>query len=270
MRHALASVEGALHPDPAHHADDRGPRPLLLSVGVIIPALNEAEGLRELLPLLSSMGLGRIIVADNGSTDATADVAIGAGATHVYVPQRGYGAACFAGMQQLDASIGTVVFLDADLSDDPTLLPTLVRPILAGECDFVIGTRVRALRARGSMTLPQVFGNVLATWFIRIGWGHRYGDLGPFRAIRRDALARIDMQDRAFGWTAEMQIRAVEEHLRIRELPVPYRRRRGKSKISGTVRGVVLAGYWILRTCFWLWVTSRARAERSQSGKRRR
>ncbi|MCP4245962.1 MAG: glycosyltransferase family 2 protein [bacterium] len=232
-------------------------------VAVIIPALNEADSLTELLPALTALRPGRIIVADNGSTDATARVAADGGAVVVSEPRRGYGAACYAGMQHLEDSTDVVVFLDADLSDDPGLLPELAGPVLDDDCDLVIGTRVRALREPGSMTFAQRFGNALATRLIRWGWRYRYDDLGPFRAIRRSALDAIAMQDRAYGWTIEMQIRALELGLRIRQIPVPYRRRKAqsRSKISGTLRGSLLAGYWILTTCGKLWWTRRRRRE---------
>ncbi len=237
-------------------------QPTLNSVAVIIPALDEAGGLRELLPLIRGVGLGCIIVGDNGSTDDTAEVSQSFGAIVAREPKRGYGAACFAAMQRVPDGAEVIVFIDADMSDDPTLIPELAGSILRDECDLVIGSRVAALRQPGSMTLPQRFGDWLATRLIRLGWGYCYADLGPFRAIRRSSLDRIDMQDRAFGWTIEMQIRAVEENLRIRQIPVPYRRRKGKSKISGTVRGVALAGYWILSTWWRLW---RSRKQRRSS-----
>lgn len=236
--------------------------PPLPRVSVIIPALDEAIGLSVLLPILRSMSLGQIIVADNGSTDQTQQVAEAQGALWVFEARRGYGAACHAGMRQLSPTTEIVVFLDADLSDDPTLLPALVEPIAAGECDFVVSSRAAHLREPGSMSLPQRFANRLFPWLIKAGWGYAYHDMGPFRAIRRASLEAIDMHDRAFGWTIEMQIRAVELGLRIKEIPVPYRRRSGRSKISGTVRGVVLAAYWITRTCVWLWLTKKRRPHR--------
>jgi len=222
---------------------------------VIIPALNEGPALRLLLPMLRAFKVGQIIVGDNDSTDDTPAVARDWGATVVTEPRRGYGAACFAAMQVMRDDIDVVVFLDADLSDDPAILPRLAKPVIDGDADLVIGHRVAELREPGAMTTAQRFGDWLATRLIRFGWGFRYGDLGPFRAIRRSSLERINMRDRAFGWTIEMQIRAVEEHLRIAQIPVPYRRRRGQSKISGTIRGVALAGYWILSTWWRLWRT---------------
>lgn len=231
----------------------------LSHVAVIIPALNEARCLSTLLPMLKEMGLGQTLVCDNGSTDDTREIVEAHGAEWVYEPRRGYGAACFAGMRRLAPSSQTIVFLDADLSDDLTLLPSLVEPIASGESDFVIGARAAHLRERGSMTFPQIFANRLFPLLIKLGWGHSYADMGPFRAIGRASLEAISMRDRAYGWTIEMQIRAVELGLRIREIPVPYRKRRGRSKISGTVRGVLLAAYWITRTCGALWLTKRSR-----------
>ncbi len=242
--------------------------PRLDRVSVIIPALNEAEALRELLPIVKRLGVGQVIVGDNGSNDGTAEVAAAHGALVASEPRRGYGAACFTAMGHLRGDTEVVVFLDADLSDDPTLLPDLARPVLEDEADLVIGNRVASMREPGAMTLPQRFGDWLATRLIRLGWGFGYHDLGPFRAIRRSSLERIDMQDRAFGWTIEMQIRAIEEGLRIRQIPVPYRRRKGKSKISGTVRGVALAGYWILTTWWRLWRSRRSRAGRKCAPRR--
>lgn len=231
----------------------------LSTTAVIIPALNEAENLAVLVPELLACGVGQIIVGDNGSSDGSAEVAADCGASVAHEPRRGYGAACWAAMQRLREDIDVVVFLDADLADDHSLIGELVSPIAKDRIDLVIGARARRLRVQGSMTLPQVFGNLLATTLIRVGWGQRYTDLGPFRAIRRKCLDKIGMRDRAFGWTVEMQIRAVECDLRIAEIEVPYAKRRGKSKISGTVKGVVLAGYWILGTCGWLWWTRKRR-----------
>ncbi len=246
-------------------ASDASSREHLSRVAVVIPALNEADNLRRLLPMLAPLRLGQIIVGDNGSTDDTASIAASLGATVEDAPDRGYGAACQAAIAGLADDIDVVVFFDADIADDPSLIPSLAAPILTGTHDLVIGNRIAALREGGSMSLPQRFGDALATHLIRFGWGYRYHDLGPFRAVRRSSLERIDMQDRRFGWTIEMQIRAIEENLRILQLPVPYRRRRGKSKISGTVKGVFLAGYWILKTWLTLYLTRSARATATAS-----
>lgn len=220
----------------------------LADAAVVIPALNEEEPLQLLLPRLKRLGVGQIVVADNGSTDDTAGVAERHGCTLARAAQRGYGAACAAGIAAVRPEQRVIVFLDADLSDEPERIAEIAGPVVRGEADLVIGCRVAALRERGAMTPPQRFGNWLATRLIRLGWGFHYRDLGPFRAISAGALHRIGMRDRAYGWTVEMQVRAVELGLRIQEVPVPYRRRLGRSKISGTFRGVFLAAYYILST----------------------
>ncbi len=233
----------------------------LAHVAVIIPALDEEENLAVLLPGLRSLAPGQILVCDNGSTDGTRGVTESLGAQCVNAPQRGYGAACWAGMQAISPSIRIVLFMDADQADDVDLIASLLDPIERGVADLVIGARPPALREPGSTTRAQRLGNWLAPALVRLGWGHRYTDMGPFRAIARPALDAIDMQDRAYGWTIEMQIRAVELRLRIREVAVPHRRRRlGRDKIAGTWKGAALAGYWILRTCATLWWTRRRRS----------
>lgn len=200
------------------------------------------------------MDLGQIIVADNGSSDGTGQVASEMGACVIREANRGYGNACLAGLRALRPDIDIVVFLDADLSDDVTYLDEIVVPILDDRADFVLGARTLR-REQGSMSVPQIFGNWLATLLVRLLWGHPYEDLAPFRAIRRDSLNTMRMRDRTFGWTVEMQVRAVELGLRIEEVSVPYYRRLGKSKISGTVTGVFKAGYGILKTIGLLWLT---------------
>jgi hypothetical protein len=196
---------------------------------------------------------------DNGSTDATAERARAAGAAVVSEPRRGYGQACLTGLAQLRPDIDAVAFLDADGCDDPQILPELLAPLECGEADFVLGSRTRG-DAATHLTRPQRFGNALACGLIRLGWGYRYADLGPLRVIRRNALAKLQMSDRTWGWTVEMQIKAVQAGLRIRELPVPYRpRAAGKSKISGTLAGSVRAGTKILSTIGRYWVAAHAK-----------
>lgn len=226
------------------------PTPLAIPhVAVVIPAFNEeasvgatVRGIRAAAP----PGLADIIVADNASTDATAAAAAAAGARVVPAPQRGYGAACLVGLGALDPAADIVLFMDADLSDVPEDAAALLAPIIVGEADMVIGSRTTGVIEPGAMTPPQRFGNWLAPALVRLIWGVRYTDLGPFRAIRRDALERLAMTDRDFGWTIEMQVRAAKLGLRIAERPVRYRKRVGQSKISGTVRGVIAAGWKIL------------------------
>ncbi|MFQ5491547.1 MAG: glycosyltransferase family 2 protein [Phycisphaerae bacterium] len=242
----------------------------LNTTAVIIPALNEAPNLLQLLPQLAPLNLGQVIVADNGSTDDTPTIARQHRATLVTEPRRGYGAACYAGMEHLNPNIDIIAFLDADLSDDPAGLPQLVRPIRDDEKDLVLGARLPHLRQPGSMTFTQRFGTGLAVKLVRLGWGFRFADMGPFRAVRRTALEAIGMKDRAYGWTLEMQIRAVELGLRISEIPVPYRCRPGqtKSKISGTLTGSLKAGYWILSTCARYWWTKNSRTSQRSPAQR--
>jgi glycosyltransferase involved in cell wall biosynthesis len=198
---------------------------------------------------LRQPGVTERVVVDNGSTDGTAAVARAAGATVVFEPRRGYGAACLAGLAHLREHPPEVVaFIDADASDDPADLPDVLAPILEGRADLVVGSRVRGEPAPGSLTVPQVLGNRLAVALLAFLFGVRYTDLGPFRAIRWAALERLGMRDRGYGWTVEMQARAARSGVRAVEVPVRYRRRIGRSKISGTVRGVLGAGTKILLT----------------------
>ena len=218
-----------------------------MRVGIILPARNEAAALRQVLAEIPRRVVHSIIVVDNGSTDGTAAVARAAGARVVTEPRAGYGRACLAGLAALDPAIDTVVFLDADHADDPDELPALLEPIEEGRADLVVGSRV--LRAEhGSLTPQQRFGNRLACALIRRYFGYQYTDLGPFRAIRREALERLTMHEQTFGWTVEMQAKAVRARLRVMEVPVRYRPRIGRSKISGTFSGTLRAGFGILRT----------------------
>lgn len=217
----------------------------LHDVAVIIPALDEEASLPGVLADLPPVG--QVVVVDNGSTDRTAEVARAAGATVVVEPRRGYGSAVLAGLAHLrDDPPEVVVILDADHADRPQLLPRLVAPIRSGEADLVLSDRSRTA-APGALSVPQRFGNRFATLLMWAVSGHRYNDMGPFRAIRWRSLEALGMEDTTWGWNVEMQLKAVRRDLRIVELPVPYgARRAGRSKISGSVRGVVRAGGKIL------------------------
>lgn len=213
-------------------------------VAVVIPALDEEPSLP--LTLAEIPPVGHVIVVDNGSTDGTARVAAEGGAIVVSEPRRGYGNACLAGIARaVDLGAEILVIMDADHSDYPEELPRLVDPILDGQADMVLGERVSRAEP-GSLFPQQRWGNVLATFLIARVTGHRYRDMGPFRAVRMSSLQALGMVDRNYGWNVEMQIKAVRHGLRILEIPVGYRPRIGQSKVSGTVRGTVKAGVKIL------------------------
>jgi len=217
-----------------------------MRVDVVIPALNEEAALPLVLGDIPRELVRRVVVADNGSTDRTAEVARAHGAEVVHQPERGYGAACLAALDHLRADPpGVVVFLDGDHADDATQLGLLLAPLLRGEADLVLGSRVGGA-TRGALTPQQRVGNRVACVALRTLYGARYTDLGPFRAIRWDALEQLNMVDRNYGWTVEMQIKAAQRGLRHVEVPVRYRPRVGTSKVSGTVRGTLGASYKIL------------------------
>lgn len=219
-------------------------------VAVLIPALDEEGSLPGVLAEIPRALVREIVVVNNGSTDRTAEVARDAGATVIDEPRRGYGSACLAGLAHLRRDPPAIVaFLDADHSDDPTELDRVLEPILRGRADLVVGSRVSGT-GEGSVLGPvQKLGNRLATFLLRALFGVRFTDLGPFRAVRWEALERLGMRDRDFGWTVEMQARAARAGLRCVEVPVRCRRRAaGRSKVAGTVRGSVAAGWKILWT----------------------
>lgn len=216
-------------------------------LAAVIPALNEAESIAHVVHALRREGVPYVRVVDNGSVDNTAAAARAAGAEVLFEPQRGYGAACWRGLQDLPADVDWILFCDADGSDDLSRLPDFLR-CTQGH-DFVLGARRSSPNERSGVSLAQRIGNAVATSFIAIGWGYKYADLGPFRLIRRRSLDRIHMTDRTWGWTLEMQVRAAEEHLRIVEIPVrSLSRRAGRSKIGGSLIGGVRAGAKILAT----------------------
>jgi len=219
-------------------------------VDVVIPAVDEAQSIGRVLRDLPA-SVRRVVVVDNGSTDATAEIARQAGATVVHEPRRGYGSACLAGMAEiarLAPAPDVLVFLDGDYSDHPDELPRLVEPIALRRAELVVGSRVLGRREPGAL-LPQArFGNWLASRMIRALYGLHVTDLGPFRAIRWQSLLELGMADRDFGWTAEMQVKAARGRLAYAEVPVSYRRRVGVSKITGTLSGSVRAGWKIIYT----------------------
>lgn len=219
-------------------------KPDATSIRLVIPAFNEEESVAAVIRSAPAI-YDEIIVVDNGSTDRTAERAAAAGALVVCEPRRGYGRACKAGIAAA-GECDIIVFMDADGADFPEDGRDLVAPIVAGKADLVIGSRTRGSVAPGALTLPQIFGNRLACRLMSLFWGGRFTDLGPFRAIRRTALAQLRMDDDAYGWTVEMQARALKAGIRCGEIAVSYRRRIGRSKISGTVKGVIMAGATIL------------------------
>ena len=220
-----------------------------MRAALIIPALNEEPVLARTLAAVPSGLYECVIVADNGSTDRTAEVARACGATVAHEPQRGYGAACLKALAVLPPDIEAVGFMQSDLSEDPAEAVQLLEPIARGEADLVLGSRTLGPAEPGALLPHQLFGNWLATTLIRLLYGHRYTDIGGYRAIRRSSLDRLSMRDRGYGWTIEMQVRALEEKLRIVELPITYRRRAaGVNKISGNLRASVKAGWVILTT----------------------
>ncbi|MEZ4885354.1 MAG: glycosyltransferase family 2 protein [Chitinophagales bacterium] len=222
-------------------------------IDVIIPAYNEEKSIPLVLGDMPSDLVREVVVCNNASKDTTAEVAHKAGATVVLQTQKGYGSACLKGIEHLQNKAikpDIVVFLDADYSDHPEELAELIRPILEEDMDLVIGSRALGDMEEGSMTSQQIFGNWLATNLIRLFYKYHFTDLGPFRAIKYDKLIELDMEDPDFGWTVEMQVKAAKMKFRCTEVPVSYRKRIGVSKISGTIKGTILAGHKILWTIF--------------------
>jgi glycosyltransferase involved in cell wall biosynthesis len=221
-------------------------------IKVIIPAYNEAESIAHVINDIPKI-VDEVIVVSNNSTDDTEQNAKDAGATVLKETQKGYGYACLKGMdyvskQEIKPDI--IVFLDGDYSDYPDELTKIIQPIIERDIDFVIGARVKRLREKGSMTMPQIFGNWLATSLMRIMFNSTFTDLGPFRAIKYEKLLALNMEDKTYGWTVEMQLKALRQKLSYVEIPVNYRNRIGISKVSGTVKGAIFAGVKILTWIF--------------------
>tara|TARA_R110002020_G_scaffold2415_5_gene11215 strand:+ start:957 stop:1655 length:699 start_codon:yes stop_codon:yes gene_type:complete len=219
---------------------------------VIIPAYNEEASIGKVIAEIPEI-VSEIIVVNNNSTDNTADVAKLAGATVLFEPKAGYGNACLKGMEYISEQgikPEIVVFLDGDYSDYPSELTKIVAPILEDDIDFVVGARVKALREDGSMTFPQRFGNALATRLMTLFFNSKFTDLGPFRAIKYKKLLALNMEDKTYGWTVEMQLKVLKKKFTYVEVPVKYKNRIGVSKVSGTVKGAIFAGVKILSWIF--------------------
>jgi glycosyltransferase involved in cell wall biosynthesis len=239
-------------------------------ISVVIPALNEEEPIGDVVRAIPDDLVDEVVVVDNGSTDRTAERARAAGARVIVEPQRGYGRACRTGVEAVTPDCEVVVFLDGDGSDCPEMMARLVEPIAGGERDFVIGSRLRGRREPGSMTAQQIIAGRFAGWLLRRLYGTPYTDMCPFRAIRRDALARLAMRETTYGWNLEMQMRASHAGLRILELPVDHRLRRGgKSKVSGSLVGSVLAAQRIVVTFARLAIALRASSEGRETAQER-
>jgi glycosyltransferase involved in cell wall biosynthesis len=224
-------------------------------IDVIIPAYNEEQSIGKVLQDIPKALVREIIVCNNASTDNTKAVALAQGATVLDQPLKGYGNACLKGIahvkaKPLEEQPDIIVFLDGDYSDHPEEMTQLVQPILEADMDMVIGSRALGAMEKGAMMPQQIFGNWLATNLIKLFYNYSFTDLGPFRAIKWKQLVAIDMQDKTFGWTVEMQVKAAKYQLKCTEIPVTYRRRIGISKVSGTLKGTILAGHKILWTIF--------------------
>lgn len=236
-----------------------------MQVSVIIPALNEEQSIGKVLADIPRPPVSQVVVVDNGSTDSTAEIAREQGAEVVREERRGYGWACLAGMAQA-ADPDIVVFLDGDYSDYPEELPLLVEPIADDRADVVIGSRMLGEREPGALPPHSRFGNWLAGRMFRALFGAEVTDLGPFRALRWSTLQALQMEDKTFGWTAEMQAKAARDRWRMIEVPVRYRKRLGKSKITGSIVGSAKAGYWIIATILKYGLWRRRRQERGHDG----
>ncbi|SNY94528.1 glycosyltransferase family 2 protein [Flagellimonas pacifica] len=224
----------------------------MADIKVIIPAVNEGDSIGKVVSQLPKT-VSEIIVVNNGSTDNTIENAQKAGATVITENQRGYGYACLKGLDYIgkqSKAPDIIVFIDGDYSDYPEELDKVVAPILNENMDLVIGARKKELREAGSMTFPQIFGNELATFLMRLFFRAKFTDLGPFRAIKYDKLQELEMQDKTYGWTVEMQLKALRKKLAYTEVPVRYKKRIGVSKVSGTVKGAIFAGIKILGWIF--------------------
>lgn len=222
-----------------------------MRTAVIIPAFNEESSIGKVIDDIPKQIADEIIVVNNNSTDKTAEVAEEKGATVLYESFQGYGASCLRGIKYLEGkNFEVVVFLDGDYSDYPEEMEYLTEPIEKNKKDFVVGSRVLGKREKGALPFQSQIGSLIAGFLINLFWRIKYTDLGPFRAIRYDKLIEMNMEDKWYGWTVEMQIKAAKMKLKILEVPVSYRKRIGKSKVTGTIKGTILASTIILKTIF--------------------
>ena len=222
-----------------------------MKTAVIIPAFNEEQSISKVIDEIPKQLVEEIIVVNNNSTDRTGSIAEQAGATVLFESFKGYGASCLKGIEYIKSKpVDVVVFLDGDFSDYPGEIENLLAPIINDDYDFVLGSRVLGKREKGALPVQSRIGSIIAGFLIQLFWGVKFTDLGPFRAIKFEKLVSLGMKDKWFGWTVEMQIKAAKKYLKILEVPVSYRKRIGKSKVTGTVKGSVMAGVIILKTIF--------------------
>ncbi|MGA7839252.1 MAG: glycosyltransferase family 2 protein [Ignavibacteriaceae bacterium] len=222
-----------------------------MKIGVIIPAYNEEQSIGKVVSDIPGKIVSEIVVINNNSTDKTKEVAIEAGAIVLDESFQGYGASCLTGIEYLKSTkTDIIVFLDGDYSDYPGEIENLITPILNENYDFIIGSRILGKREKGALPPQSRIGSVIAGLLIQLFWKTRYTDLGPFRAIKTEKLIKLNMKDKWYGWTVEMQIKAIKKGLRLKEVPVSYRKRIGKSKVTGTIKGTFMASVIILKTIF--------------------
>lgn len=222
-----------------------------MRIAVIIPAYNEEKSIAKVIADIPAGLADEIVVVNNNSTDGTEREALNAGATVLRESFQGYGASCLKAMSYLESKMpDVVVFIDGDYSDYPEEMALLTDPIIKGNYDFVLGSRVTGKREKGALPLQSRLGSIIAGFLMKIFWKIEYTDLGPFRAVKFDRLLQLNMKDKWYGWTVEMQIKAVKKNLKILELPVSYRKRIGKSKVTGTLKGTVMASVIIIKTIF--------------------
>jgi glycosyltransferase involved in cell wall biosynthesis len=223
-----------------------------MNTAVIIPAYNEELSIGRVVSSIPRNFINEVIVINNNSIDNTAQKAMDEGATVLLETFQGYGASCLKGIEYLkDKNIDIIIFMDGDYSDHAEELNLLIDPIREGKYDFVIGSRILGKREKGALPLQSRIGSIISGFLIKLFWGFKYTDLGPFRAIKFDKLLQLNMKDKWFGWTVEMQIKALKNKLRVKEVPVSYRKRIGNSKVTGTVKGSIMAGIIILKTIFY-------------------